>query len=122
MDDTRDKILSFLIAHIGDLTPSNTDMSDLIGCSSRRIDNEISALKSSGILFSTGKGPSRYFHFRDHEGHTLPRVGKVYPEPPMMRRLEVMDRPQACPWCQVRGCTRHSASRISVGFVRRFAA
>lgn len=105
-------ILSHLASHIGQLTPTNVEMAHMLGCTESAVDRHISMLKAEGAIFTSGQRSSRYFNFRDHEGHTLPRVGKVHPAPPAMVEGPVYDRPQACPRCQVRGCTRHSAAYL----------
>lgn len=114
MTNHRQAILSHLIAHIDQLTPTNAEMAALFGISMSCVDHTMSRLKVDGSIITMGKGGSRYFHFQGHKGHTYPRVGKVHDYKPKPAPV-AMDRPQACPRCQARGCTRHSAGYLTTG-------
>lgn len=116
------KILAHLSLHVGKLTPTNDEIADIFGCSPNTIDKHIAALKKSGLMFLSGSGSSRYFHFKGVDGHSLPRQGKVYGAPPALATYEPIDRPQACAWCGSRGCAKHGISRPSVSLVRSVAA
>lgn len=105
------KILNYLLNHIGKPTPTNQEMCKLFGLSESSMDRAITELKGSGAIIALGRGSSRYFYFRGCEGHTMPIMGKVQ-EHVVIERYSPIDRPQACPRCQVRGCTRHGASYL----------
>lgn len=105
------KILNYLLNHIDKPTPTNQEMGKLFGMSEGSVDRSMSELKGSGAIIALGRGSSRYFYFRGCDGHTMPRMGQVQEHVPVVKYTS-MDRPQACPRCQVRGCTRHSASHL----------